>query len=162
MLTTHQKLSQLRAELHSRSGSAIDLSTGNPLGPAYLDTHVDPNVQSVYRTGRSLGQPRSAKLELFREYGLAANEGLGSIDNVILGLGATHLFGLVLKDISEQTKGCSKERVVIVSGPTYGIFADLLNDFGLSEVVASLFAEHHWKMQPVIRYLKGRVYKRPS
>ncbi len=131
-------------------GKPIDMSTGNPSGPSFLDTSVSGEILAIYRTGAGISAARSAALQMFQEHGVGATgSGLDSPRNVVLGLGSTHLYGLVLRDLRNQCADVQKP-VVLVTGPTYGVFADRIASIGFIEEHVPLFREHNWKLSPQV------------
>jgi aspartate/methionine/tyrosine aminotransferase len=116
--------------------SRINLSHGNPAfsPPELISSHVARVAQDrgncLYRSSSGEKETLDALVGYFR------SQGITGVDrsHVIPGYGITHLYSLCLRVLRQQfsEKYPEKQPVILMTAPSYGIFADQPSELGFA------------------------------
>lgn len=148
--------SLLMNRFYERSGKGVNLSSGNPLltpfSPAVeaAKKSMDDYLLSLYGSPRGEINTRKILMGFSKSMGLAEdNEGLNE-NNIIPGLGITHLYTSVLEVLANKARvdNPGKTPVILMSSPTYGLFSIQPESFDFKVDTFELKKEDGWQIDP--------------
>ncbi len=134
----------------------INLSSGNPafkpFAPAVAAAEAalrDFRMQ-IYGNPHGDCQIRKALLPFCEEAGLAPAAGGLTEKHILPGMGSTHLYACVVEALARKAKTDhpGKTPVLLMTSPTYGLFAVQPEPFGFEIETVSLTKEEQWQTNP--------------
>lgn len=159
MNSTAQKIS-LAGAFHDllfqrvvRYRERINFSSGDPIPnifPAVREANIgalqNPSI-STYTTGAGYKQEKRILIPFCEKQGLGSNL---TPDNIVFGLGITHLYYIVLSVLAKHItiNNSSKTPVILMSSPSYGLFTQQPEHIGFDIQTYPLCAEDGWQSNP--------------
>jgi aspartate/methionine/tyrosine aminotransferase len=136
----------------------INLSSGNPsfapFAPAVtaMEKTARRSDNQIYASGAGYRRERDKLVPFCNDIGLRPDGYDLTPDNIVFGMGATHLYYTAL--IILQQKFCEEHRavkpVILMSAPSYGLFTTQPESLGYDIETFPLRPENGWQVEPDI------------
>lgn len=154
----HRAFTDLLVRRFRRHGfrGGVDFSSGNPgfgpFPPALAAAHAVLNGNTMQSYGNPRGTPevRQALLPFCEGMQLRPSRGTLTEAHILPGLGITHLYACLMEALARKAKEeqPGKTPVVLMTSPTYGMFAIQPVPFGIEVETLPLRPEELWRTNP--------------
>jgi len=161
----YAKFSELLSDKFKKYAKrGINMSSGNPSFEPFMPAIeaaqralFDTRSMKQYHSSEGIGYIRRSVLNFCKENHIADKSSPIDEGNIITGIGVTHLYSVMIEILANKAKKehPNKTPVLLMTAPTYGIFALQPEALGFRVETIPLREEDAWRTNPEI--LQNRI-----